>query len=412
MRAFSETGKIVAICLSVALLVFSLFAFAGCNYCAHDLAVETEKTASTCLEHGHGYTYRCKKCDRLFGYSLEKGLYETAAAEELPLGDHVPSDNFNVRVKDGATSVLDYEVTTTCALCDAEIAMPDEHTASIVAPNLKKEAGSLAQAYIGTYLYGAEGSTDKAAGKPYTQITFKAKTNENDSIKLDPAKYTKDLDYVNNHKGQGLIYGADYEWDYDHGWGAYQRFPLYVPFKANVERKVCYIIKNITNPDHYTDPIEIGWSIDGDKDYSKVTVAPGEIKTLTVTATKDFDVNLLDQFIKVRNPNSANGELGNGSARPMKIEVVGVFYTPGTVSALNFDSMPDKCEYAAGEKFDPAGMSIYAMYAVDDHEYLLGKTVDPSKCVFSCGDRPLTKNDTKITVSYGGAKASVSITVN
>ena len=57
-------------------------------------------------------------------------------------------------------------------------------------------------------------------------------------------------------------------------------------------------------------------------------------------------------------------------------------------------------------------MSIYAMYAVDDHEYLLGKTVDPSKCVFSCGDRPLTKNDTKITVSYGGAKASVSITVN
>lgn len=411
MKAFSKTGKTVAICLSLALLVLSLFAFTGCNYCAHKLEI-IEKKDSTCLEHGHAYSYKCEKCGKLFGYTLEKGLYEIKKAEELPLGDHTPSDTFNVTVKDGAASVLDYEVTTTCALCDAVIPMPDEHIASIVAPNLKKEAGSLAQAYIGTYLYGTEGSSDKAAGKPYTQITFKAKTGENDAIKLDPAKYTKDLNYVNNHKGQGLIYGADYEWDYDHGWGSYQRFPLYVPFKANVERKVCYIIKNITDPSYYTDPIEISWSIDGDKNFSEVTVAPGEIKTLTVTATKDYDVNLVDQYIKVKNPNSKNGELGNGSARPMKIEVVGVFYTPGTVSALNFDSMPTKLEYSAGETFDPAGMSVYAMYAVDDKEYLLGKTVDLAKCEFSCGDRPLTKDDTKITVSYGGAKASVGITVN
>ena len=404
----NKIKKIIAATVAVATLVFGCIGAAGCNYCAHQLET-IEKQESTCIEHGHGYSYRCKKCDKLFAYTTEKGLYEISKAEELPLGDHVASDAFNVKIKDGATSVLDFEVMTKCAVCDAEIPMPDEKLATILAPNLKKEAGSLSQAYSGTYLYGKDGSTEKGDGKPYTQITFKAKTKADDAITLNAPTYTKDLEYINNHKGQGLIYQKDGEWDWAHGWGSYQRFPLFIPFREGVERKVCYIIKNITDPAHYTDPIKVSWCIDG-KEWADVTVAPGEMGLLNITGNHE-DINVMNQYVKVSNPNSTNGELGNGSARPMKIEIVGVFYTYGTVQKLDIDKSPAKTEYTVGETFDPAGMEIYATYAVDDNEYYLGKLVDLDKCEYSVGNRPLTKDDNKVTITYGGARVSINITV-
>lgn len=400
--------KIIAATVAVATLAAGCVGAAGCNYCAHQLEV-IEKENSTCIEHGHAYSYKCKKCDKLFAYTTEKGLYEISQAEELPLGDHVASDAFNVRLKEGATSVLDYEVTTTCSVCEAEMVMPDEHLATILAPNLKKEAGSLAQAYVGTYLYGTEASTEKGAGKPYTAITFKAKTKADDIITLNAPTYTKDKEYIDSHKGQGLIYQADGEWDWAHGWGSYQRFPLFIPFREGVERKACYIVKNVTNPDYYSDPIKLSWCIDG-KNWADVTVAPGEFGLLNITGTHE-DINVINQLVKVSNPNSENGELGNGSARPMKIEIVGVFYTYGSVQKLDIDKMPVKTEYTAGEIFDPTGMEIYATYAVDDKEYYLGKLVDLDKCQFSCGQQPLTKDDNKVTISYGGARVSINITV-
>lgn len=404
----NKIKKIVAAGVALASFVLGCIGATGCGYCAHQLDV-IEKENSTCIQHGHGYSYKCRKCDKLFAYTSEKGLYEISEAEELPLGDHVASEAFSVKMKECATSVLEYEATTKCAVCDEEIPMPDAHLATIVAPNLKKEAGSLAQAYVGTYAYGEEGT--EYAGKPYTQITFKAKTKADDVITLDPARYSKDEEYIKNHPGQGLIYGKDYMWDYAHGWGAYQRFPLYVPFKEKVERQVYYIIKNVTDPSAYTDPIKLSWCIDGNT-WADVTVAPGEIKPLLVKGTRDSSTNLENQFIKVSNPNSTNGTLGGTSAKPMKIEVVGVFYTPGTVEKLDIDSLPVKTEYSAGEIFDPTGMSIYASYAVDDKEYLLGKTVDLNKCEFSVGNKPLTVNDKKVTISYGGARVSINITVN
>ena len=48
---------------------------------------------------------------------------------------------------------------------------------------------------------------------------------------------------------------------------------------------------------------------------------------------------------------------------------------------------------------------------MDDNEYYLGKLVDLDKCEYSVGDRPLTKDDTKVTITYGGARVSINITV-
>lgn len=94
--------------------------------------------------------------------------------------------------------------------------------------------------------------------------------------------------------------------------------------------------------------------------------------------------------------------------KKMSIEVTGFFYVAGEVSKLDIDSLPEKLEYAEGETFDPAGLKVYATYS----DYCLGKSLKIAEMEFDCGDRPLTKNDKVITVSYGGKRAQLYITVN
>jgi len=104
----------------------------------------------------------------------------------------------------------------------------------------------------------------------------------------------------------------------------------------------------------------------------------------------------------VSNPNNAS-RLG----KKMSIEIAGQFYIAGEVAKLDIDNQPVKTEYTAGEIFDPTGLKIYATYT----DYCLGKTLRIEDMEFSCGDRPLTADDTKVTVSYGGKKVSMNITV-
>ena len=388
--------KIIAATVAVATLAAGCVGAAGCNYCAHQLEV-IEKENSTCIEHGHAYSYKCKKCDKLFAYTTEKGLYEISQAEELPLGDHVASDAFNVRLKEGietASSIFDYEFVTVCKVCEAEMPVPEEHLVKIVPPNLNKAQDGVvggSEVYEGTYKYNEDGD-------PYTSIKFLSSTKPDNTITLDPYKYA----YAETASIKGdTHYGPNYKWVFLSSWGPYQRFPLYIPFKANVERQVYYIIKNT----HATETINVSWCIDGNN-WANIDIAPGEVKPLLVKGTKSYDTPVEPQYIKIKN---AKG--GKTLGKPVTVEIRGIYYTPGTVATLDVDEMPVKTQYDVGEKFDTTGLQIYAKYAEDDLEFRLGKTVDLSKCQFSCGDKPLTKDDNKVTISYGGARVSINITV-
>ena len=398
----SKLKKIVAAAMAILTLSVGFAGATGCGYCAHSLET-IEKVPSTCLEHGHGYSYKCKKCNKLFAYNEEDGLYEIEEAEQLPLSGHtLPEianlgDSLGVRLKDGketADSIWDYEVTYKCALCHEEHAVPGEHLGAIVPPNINKtQQGGSGDAYRGTYGYD---NGDKETGRPYTMIEFLAGVTPNAYIELDPYRYVK----TTTGKVDPTQYYADkYEWVDSSNIGAYQRFPLYIPFNVNETRYVFYVIKNTTTTT--TDPLKIEWSIDGDE-WANVTVNPGEIKVLPVKATSRSNINVQAQFVKVSNPNNAS-RLG----KKMSIEIAGQFYIAGEVAKLDIDNQPVKTEYTAGETFDPTGLKIYATYT----DYCLGKTLRIEDMEFSCGDRPLTADDTKVTVSYGGKKVSMNITV-
>lgn len=400
----SKFKKLIAAAMAVLTLSVGFVGAAGCGYCAHNL--ETfEKVPSTCIEHGHGYSYKCKKCGKLFAYDEEKGLYEIEAAEQLPLGGHTLPDisemgeKLGYRLKDSKTeaeSIWDYEITYKCALCGEEEAVSGEHLGTIVPPNLNKtQSGNGSQVYKATYAYDND---DRETGKPYTKIDFRSDTN-NSPITLDPYNYIH-LPY------EGKIdptktYGEQYEWVSASHIGTFQRFPLYVPFTVNETRYVFYVIKNTTDTSVTTDPIKVEWSLNGD-DWANVTINPGEIKVLPVSATESGNVNVQAQYVKVSNPNNPN-KLG----KKMSIEMVGQFYIPSAVAKLDIDEMPTKTEYTAGETFDPTGLKIYATYV----EPSLGKSLRVEDLKFSCEGRPLTTADDRVTVTYGGMKVSFNITV-
>lgn len=62
----------------------------------------------------------------------------------------------------------------------------------------------------------------------------------------------------------------------------------------------------------------------------------------------------------------------------------------------------DKIDYVVGETFDTAGMVVIGIYSDDSTEIIKDYTVDIT--------RPLTADDTTITVSYGGFSATQTIT--
>ena len=164
----NKSIKILIALAAVCVFVFGCLGITGCNYCAHQLEVIPKKE-STCVEHGYGYSYRCKKCNKLFAYDTQNGLYEISAAETLPLGGHTlpenPEGKLGVKLKEGiteATSVFDYELTANCGVCGNEYAVPDEHMALIVPPNIRMgHAGESGEKYSGEYAY------DEASGRKY-----------------------------------------------------------------------------------------------------------------------------------------------------------------------------------------------------------------------------------------------------
>lgn len=77
-----------------------------------------------------------------------------------------------------------------------------------------------------------------------------------------------------------------------------------------------------------------------------------------------------------------------------------------TVASISVSKRPNKVEYNEGETFDPTGMELSVRYEGDDaatEKVTEGFTVDKTG--------PLTPDDTKVTVSYGGKTAVLNITV-
>lgn len=361
--------KMMSITAVIIISALCCVGLSSCGYCAHQLET-IDKVPSSCIEHGKAYSYNCKKCGKLFGYSIDKGLYKIKKAEDLPFADHTYTDGFGVRLKDGkkdAVSVFDFEVTTVCGLCGQVYAVPQENLVPIVPPTRTLSA-NMRRTYKGERIF------DENFQRWYTNIQFYKATEPADITKLDP-------------------------WE-DKGWvgeyGAYQRLPIYIPFDTDVPRHVVFIVHNTD----ISTTIKIDWSID-EKTYASVTVAPGEYKPLIVSGSRNV-TNVDGQYVRV-----SNAAGGNTLGSNVIVEMTGFFYTGGKVQNLTVDSQPTKSEYKQGENFDFTGMQIYATYT----DYCLGKTLINSECSFNTEGRALTLKDDRVVISYGGKSISVPITV-
>jgi len=74
------------------------------------------------------------------------------------------------------------------------------------------------------------------------------------------------------------------------------------------------------------------------------------------------------------------------------------------VSEINIVTPPSKTDYLEGQKFSRSGMTVQAVYEDGTTKNITSYTCDPSG--------PLTLDDDKITVSFGGKTAEIAITVS
>ena len=367
----NKMAKFLAVGAAVCTLFASALSLAGCNYCAHDLEV-IEKVASTCIEHGHSYSYKCRKCDGLFGYSSEKGLYAITEAEELPLAEHTVSDKIGTRVKDGkdaATSLFDFEITTECALCEEEFVLSGEKLIPF-----SPTAQTLQDSTKTRRTYDAVRSYDENEDRYVTTAKLFKLAKKTD---VTPVNYVNDPDWVGKY-------------------GASQRMPLYIPFMNDVPRQLVMFIHNksaITT-------LNFEWSID-EKTYGGAIVAPGEYKSFIVTGMRG-ETNAAGMLLRYSN---ANGSETLGET--FEVELAGYYYTGGTVENITVDAQPVKLQYTAGEIFDPTGVKLFAAYS----EPYVTKTLIPKEYTYDLNGVPLKVTDTKVVFSYGGKSVSVPITV-
>lgn len=140
--------------------------------------------------------------------------------------------------------------------------------------------------------------------------------------------------------------------------------------------------------------------------FANVPFCSGNLKAGDNTLTMVVD----DMYWMSKFPNTA----GDGSERSgtqlygetvIHISSMTVEYAeePRVVTSLEITKQPNKTNYTQGETFDPAGMEVTAHY---NKEPLTETVTD-----YAYDTQPLTPSDTSVTITYGGASATVPITV-
>ena len=141
--------------------------------------------------------------------------------------------------------------------------------------------------------------------------------------------------------------------------------------------------------------------------FADVLLCSGNLKEGDNTLTLVVD----DMYYNSKYPDTAPGEgsINSGNQLYMEAEFSIASMTveygeePRVVTSLEITEQPDKTNYTQGETFDPTGMVVTAHY---NKEPLTETVTD-----YAYDTQPLTPSDTSVTITYGGASATVDITV-
>ena len=141
--------------------------------------------------------------------------------------------------------------------------------------------------------------------------------------------------------------------------------------------------------------------------FADVLLCSGNLKEGDNTLTLVVD----DMYYNSKYPDTAPGEgtINSGNQLYMEAEFSIASMTveygeePRVVTSLEITEQPDKTSYTQGDTFDPTGMVVTAHY---NKEPLTEIVTD-----YTYDTEPLDASDTYVTISYGGASATVPITV-
>lgn len=141
--------------------------------------------------------------------------------------------------------------------------------------------------------------------------------------------------------------------------------------------------------------------------FADVLLCSGNLKEGDNTLTLVVD----DMYYNSKYPDTAPGEgtINSGNQLYMEAEFSIASMTveygeePRVVTSLEITEQPDKTSYTQGDTFDPTGMVVTAHY---NKEPLTETVTD-----YTYDTQPLTPSDTSVTITYGGASATVDITV-
>ena len=141
--------------------------------------------------------------------------------------------------------------------------------------------------------------------------------------------------------------------------------------------------------------------------FADVLLCSGNLKEGDNTLTLVVD----DMYYNSKYPDTAPGEGTENSGNQLYMEAefsiasMTVEYgeEPRVVTSLEITEQPDKTNYTQGETFDPTGMEVTAHYNKEPLEEIVTD--------YTYDTEPLDASDTYVTISYGGASATVPITV-
>ncbi len=341
--------KMIALFLAGATMAGAISAFSGCipEYCQHTLK-EIPRVNANCQQTGLKTAYECTKCEMLFAYTDEKGLYEITEQEVLPLSGHTVGTQFSYKAKEGVEtigSLGDMVPTAVCTIC--------QEIFEVSTDNMKPFAPS-----------DQRGKHVMSGDAIATEFTFASGTTSGSKITIEPLNDSGSMDEAN----------------------------VEVPFTENTSR---YLVMFIYNSANFDVNIEYGAERNGERCKSPVTVPAKGYASVTV-----------DIKFSGSDPRSWHElYMMQDLSESVTLTMCGYYYASSVLKNLSIGSK-SRTEFAIGETFNAEGLSVVANY-VDGTTRVLA----PEEYTINLTNKVLESSDTQVIVTFKNKTVKYDITV-
>lgn len=338
-----------AVLLLAALLAALAIGFTGCGYCQHVLT-ELQKVPATCRSTGLKTAYECTKCGKMFAYTDATGLYEIQEREIAPLSGHTVGASFSGKNKNGSETVNSLDemaVFAECEVCGEDFAV-DANKLIAFSPSDN----------VGTHVDIDDGT------RVATTYTFKSGTKSGAKLTIEPLRDS----------------------------GKNQNANVEVPFEAN---KVRYLIMFVYNDSGVDVDIRYGAERNGERCLTDINVPAKGYAAFTVNIKfSGGDPRSWHELYMMQD-----------LSEQVDLTFTGYYYAENKLKSISLRSK-SRVEFAVGEVFDPAGITVVADFGEN-----VTRILKPEEYEINLTGKELTEEDTEVIITYKNKTVKYDITV-